>query len=168
MLQVLEDLSGARLTLQDVLQSHLQASPVLAAATVNQTLPELATAMERYFVRRTLADGEVLFEQGSPGHFVFIVLSGCVASIVDFLQFAAPTTRTSAADGGCASVSSPKPEKSAQLFAGVELLLSVFLYVTSCYWPLHDRTKVNSGSACAAEHRKWQRQRCHGRGVLVP
>jgi hypothetical protein len=86
MYDLMDDLTKQELTMEDVLRTHLRSSAALAAATMSQTLASLTADVETFFVRRTLRAGEALFEQGSEGNFIYVVLSGSIASIVDFLR----------------------------------------------------------------------------------
>jgi hypothetical protein len=81
---LIEDLSKAQLSVEDILRSHLEGSPTLMAVTRHhQSLAALSHTMESFFGLRSLQAGEALFERDAPGSAVYIVLSGSIASILD-------------------------------------------------------------------------------------
>lgn len=84
---LVEDLSQQELTLEDMLKMHLTESAMLGSVTADRPLSELIATMQSFLEERTLAEGSVLFDVGDDADGIFIVLSGSVVSMMDFLRF---------------------------------------------------------------------------------
>jgi hypothetical protein len=84
---LVQDLSEQVLSLSEVLHMHL------SAATMSGQLAQMPK-LESYMTKHTLVEGRVLFDRGDAADSIYIVLSGSLVSVIDFLQFneCAPAT----------------------------------------------------------------------------